>query len=288
MSETATPSVRRALKQAAGAAARFAPRGDIATRRVILCYHSVHPSVPYASASPAQFAEHLDWLASHCDVVPLDALVEGPNDTGRPRVAITFDDGYADNYRYAFLPLTVRDLPATFFVTVGFLERAPEVLTHLSNIWRTPRDELDPLTWSQVDEMRAGGMAFGSHTWSHANLATVGERRAASELVRSKEVLESRTATSVSGIAYPFGKLRHHVSGQTFRLAATAGYRYGFISLPRAISTRDDRYRIPRFGVGDDGVEALAAKVRGEIDWHASVHQHLPRRLSATLFTQYP
>jgi hypothetical protein len=78
------------------------------------------------------------------------------------------------------------------------------------------------------------------------------------------------------------------VSPETFRLAESAGYRHGYVSLPRAVSSRDDRYRIPRFGIGGDTVESFAAKVRGDIDWHAPVHQHLPRRVSAALFTQYP
>jgi peptidoglycan/xylan/chitin deacetylase (PgdA/CDA1 family) len=262
---------------------------------VVLCYHSVHPSVPYASASPAEFARHLDWLASACDVVPLDRVGDpaegapGAGDApGRPRVALTFDDGYDDNHAYALPLLAERGLPATFFVTAGFLERDEAVLAHLAHIWRTPVDALTPLTWSQVAEMHAAGMAIGSHTWSHANLAVLAAPQATHELRGSKDVIETRLGAPVDAVAYPFGKLRHNVVAETFALAEAAGYRRGYVSLPRAVHDGDGPLRIPRFGVGDDSVESLAAKVRGEIDWHATVHDRLPKRVSAALFRQYP
>jgi peptidoglycan/xylan/chitin deacetylase (PgdA/CDA1 family) len=51
------------------------------------------------------FDAHLQWLKEHCDVVPLSSLIQIPfKDTPntRPKVAITLDDGYVDNYTHAF------------------------------------------------------------------------------------------------------------------------------------------------------------------------------------------
>ena len=282
---------RRALRGIAVASARLLPRPELATRRVILCYHSIHPAAHYASASPAMFGDHLDSLQAIADVVSLESLIrdgDRSHPSGRPRVAITFDDGYADNYEYALPMLVARCMTATFFVTVGFLERDDDVMPHLARIWRTARRDLAPLDWAQVEEMRTAGMTFGSHTWSHQNLAEIPPVRASEELRRSKEVMEDRTGAPVAAIAYPFGQPGHHVNNETFALAAAAGYEQGYVSLPRSIADRDGPLRIPRFGVGDDTVEALAAKVRGDIDWHALVHERLPRRLSRVLFPVYP
>ena len=201
---------------------------------------------------------------------------------------MTFDDGYADNYEYAFPLLQERGITATFFVTAGFLERDAEVMRRLAGIWRTPRDELSPLAWRQVEEMRAAGMQFGSHTWSHPNLSELSPVRAGHELERSKAVLEDRIGARVDAVAYPFGKWRQHVDQTTLSLARLAGYDYGYASLPRAIAARDDRFRIPRFGVGDDTVTGLSAKVMGDIDWHTTVHEHMPRPVSRALFPVYP
>jgi hypothetical protein len=54
------------------------------------------------------------------------------------------------------------------------------------------------------------------------------------------------------------------------------------------VARRDDVFRVPRFGVGDDTVADLSAKVLGAIDWHGAVHEHLPRRVSRALFPVYP
>jgi peptidoglycan/xylan/chitin deacetylase (PgdA/CDA1 family) len=264
------------------------PAGDIAARRVVLCYHSVSPAAHYASATPGQFADQLDALRDMCDIVSLDTLVSEHNASRRVRAALTFDDGYADNHEYALPLLAARHMPATFFVTAGFLERNPPVMVHLSAIWRTALDELSPLSWTQVADLLAAGMAIGSHTWSHPNLAVLPEALVTEEMRRSKEVIEDRAQSPVDAIAYPFGKPRHHVRAATFRIAAMTGYRNGYMSLPRAVRDSDDAYQVPRFGVGEDTVASLLAKVRGEIDWHATVHRRLPRRFSAALFAQYP
>src|SRR5437870_3556674 len=101
--------------------------GEPARRVVVLCYHSIHPTKSFASATPVVFSQHLDWLAERCDVVPLAQIVRGgaTEARARPAVVITFDDGYLDNYEYAFPILASRGLPATFFVTVGLLEKDP-------------------------------------------------------------------------------------------------------------------------------------------------------------------
>ena len=281
-----TRTRRRLMPVAEAAARRVLPPPDPAARRVVLCYHSVDPSPGYLSLSPDLFEEHLGWLHEHCRVVALDELVAGPSRSGGPHVAITFDDGYADNRTHALPLLTARNMPATFFVTVGFLECDDDVMAHLSEVWRTPRERLCPLSWSQVRELRGAGMSVGSHTWSHRNLALLSPAAAEHDLRRSREVLEERLGEPVRAVAYPWGKLGRHVSAQTLKAARRAGYQLGMISLPRAVRESDCELRVARLGVGNEPVERLAAKVGGAIDWHAYLHEHLPTRVARRLFIE--
>ena len=76
------------------------------------------------------------------------------------------------------------------------------------------------------------------------------------------------------------------MTAETFAAARWAGYELGLISLPRAVRESDDPMRVPRLGVGDDSVERLAAKVTGAIDWHASVHEHMPVPVARLLFAE--
>jgi peptidoglycan/xylan/chitin deacetylase (PgdA/CDA1 family) len=92
---------------------------------LILLYHRVAhlDRDPYEFAvRPDRFAQQCDILRRRCDIVPLWAA------NGAPRqVAITFDDGYADNTREACSILTAARLPATFFITTGRVGERAEV-----------------------------------------------------------------------------------------------------------------------------------------------------------------
>jgi len=281
-----TSTRRRLTRVAQSGASRVLPPPDLAGRRVVLCYHSVHPDPSYLGLAPDLFDAHLAWLEEHCQVVSLDELVAGPRRRGGPYVAITFDDGYADNHEHALPLLHARGMPASFFVAVGFLERDQEVMAHLSETWSTPPELLSPLSWHQVDELRAAGMSIGSHTWSHRNLAHLPASVVEADLRLSREALEARLGEHVRTVAYPWGKLGRHVNEETFAAARRAGFGLGLISLPRALREEDDPLRVARLGVGDDPVERLAAKVSGEIDWHAYVHERIPAPVARLIFAE--
>src|SRR3989344_3041885 len=69
--------------------------------------------------TPQAFRKHLEWLKQNFDIVPLTEMLE----ERRPRsLALTFDDGYANNYTDAFPILRELGVPATFFVTTDFIE----------------------------------------------------------------------------------------------------------------------------------------------------------------------
>ena len=280
--------MRRGLKRVAESGAGLVlPPPDLAGRRVILCYHSVDPEPSYLGLTPELFDAHLAWLEQHCQVVSLEELVAGPRQRGGPYVAITFDDGYADNHEHALPLLHARGMTASFFVAVGFLERDEEVMAHLAETWATPPELLSPLTWTQVAELRAAGMSIGSHTWSHRNLAQLPGRVVEADLRLSREALEARLGERVSTIAYPWGKLGRHVTEDTFAAARRTGFELGLISLPRGLREQDDPLRVARLGIGAEPVDRLAAKVGGDIDWHAYVHEHVPAPVARLIFPQY-
>ena len=103
---------------------------------VVLAYHSVREGdtpPPYASPAisiPRRLLRlHLERLAQRHRVVPLDELLKEVAQGRVPdasTVALTFDDGYADNVELALPDLQALGLPATIFVTTSpMLRRAP-------------------------------------------------------------------------------------------------------------------------------------------------------------------
>lgn len=95
-------------------------------RLTILIFHRVlprpdplFPDLPDAAAFEAQMRWVRDWFR----VMPLAAAVEalGADRLPARALAITFDDGYADNEELAGPILAGLGLTATFFVATGFL-----------------------------------------------------------------------------------------------------------------------------------------------------------------------
>jgi peptidoglycan/xylan/chitin deacetylase (PgdA/CDA1 family) len=99
-------------------------RSFVDRKALILMYHRVAdlPSDPWALAvKPQHFDEHLAVLPRHFHVLSLDELnaAIAANRIPRLAVAITFDDGYADNLHEAKPLLERHDCPATVFLTSG-------------------------------------------------------------------------------------------------------------------------------------------------------------------------
>ena len=124
----------RAAENLAAAAARRVPEGQTprAPRRarrgggpaaVVLLYHRVAERAPDPlglCVHPGHFEEHLEVLRSE-RVVPLAELAGGEVQDGA--VAISFDDGYADNLHEALPRLEEAGLPATVFAATGHIAR---------------------------------------------------------------------------------------------------------------------------------------------------------------------
>lgn len=102
---------------------------------VVLTYHRIvdlEPRTPYpfdeelVSASSAEFDWQMGFLAAHFRPERLGTLLAMAR-AGRRippgSVAVTFDDGFLDNYAVAFPILRKHKVPATFFVTTDFVEQ---------------------------------------------------------------------------------------------------------------------------------------------------------------------
>jgi peptidoglycan/xylan/chitin deacetylase (PgdA/CDA1 family) len=99
----------------------------------VLAYHRVLPvehddsyplDLELVSATPAQFERQMAHLRQHYNLVSLHDVVvhmDGGPPLPPAAVAVTFDDGFNDTHRYAFPILRRYSIPATVFVTTGYV-----------------------------------------------------------------------------------------------------------------------------------------------------------------------
>jgi peptidoglycan/xylan/chitin deacetylase (PgdA/CDA1 family) len=132
----------------------------------ILFYHRVNDDEEaICDTVPVRtFAVQMELLKEHFCVLPLLELVEAKERNHIPpnAVAITFDDGYRDNYENAFPVLRRLGLPATIFVTTGSVA-SRELLWH---------DQF-------FDAFAQASVPFVSFNGGRLPLRTVAEKRAA-------------------------------------------------------------------------------------------------------------
>lgn len=126
---------------------------------LVLLYHRIseEKSDPWMlCVTPRHFAEHLDVLR-YCGfrVAPLSELVTTSAER-RDTVAITFDDGYADNLYAAAPVLQKHEAPATFYIASG-------QIGHTTEFWW---DELDRLVFAAPRLPRMATLEAAGRQWS--------------------------------------------------------------------------------------------------------------------------
>lgn len=97
-------------------------------KRLILCYHGCNPSPDFSlngrHMPVNQFEKHLLYFKENFNVVSLDEIFRLYRESIIPdkkTIALTFDDGYLNNYTQVFPLLKKHNIPAAFFIVSSSL-----------------------------------------------------------------------------------------------------------------------------------------------------------------------
>lgn len=238
--------MREPLKHALGHSI-FASRLDAVLLRdtaVVVAFHRVKngPAGDGLTVSVPLFERYCRFFRDHFNVVPLGELVTRLERRLplRRQLAITFDDGYLDNFENAAPILRKFSLPAAFFVVTHWMggdvvpwwDRA-EGARHA---W---------MSWEHVRTLHRAGFDIGAHTRTHADLGVIGLADAEAEIAGARLDLERHLRAPVDLFAYPYGT-RENMSEANRALVKRAGFRCCCSCFGGVVTAETDPFRIAR------------------------------------------
>jgi len=251
---------------------------SIHMRPLVFLYHRVArlPADRWNLAvSPDNFDTHLRLLRRFFRPLSLPALLDAVREgRGRGCVAVTFDDGYADNYSTALPLLEKHRIPATFFVTSDPVEQGTEFWwdelerhvgpTEYLDRWHAlaalspqerntfvgdghpARDTHRPMTPGELRSLAASPLVdIGAHGKTHSNLTVLSRDEVRAEVEQGRAAVQRMTGRDVSLFSYPFGAF----SEQTDAVVRAAGFRAACTSVSASVSASRDLFRVPRCNV---------------------------------------
>jgi hypothetical protein len=161
----------------------------------ILQYHAVHvrpiagPWGRRLTLATARFQAEMDYLAgAGYHAVTLERVYAGMahlRPLPRKPIALTFDDGYLDNFTVVFPILRTHHFLATFFVVTAAVGKPGY------------------FTWADLRLMHAAGMAIESHTVHHGDLDILPTSSLAAELTQSRAAIAAELDQIPAVLAYP-------------------------------------------------------------------------------------
>jgi peptidoglycan/xylan/chitin deacetylase (PgdA/CDA1 family) len=266
MSARGRALVRRSLARLVRFAAPVAPPPALR----VLTYHRVNDDHPHdrLTVPAAAFADQMRLLVEEAwRVLPLDRALRTWSEGGAlpdRAVAITFDDGYADNLEVALPVLERCALPATFFLATGLVGTAATLDRYRGCC---ARDAM--LSWASVRALASRGYALGGHGRRHLELASLPPLQWPDEITGSADDVERETGSRPQLFCYPRGSENAAVR----QAVAAAGYAGACTVRPGANPAGIDPFGLRRTEVaGHDDLTDFRFKLAGGFDgWHRLV-----------------
>ena len=199
----------------------------------ILMYHRFGYDGGSLFVTPENFARQMNYLKNNgYEVISLDELVCGIKNDKKFKhktVVITIDDGYKDNYTYAYPILKKYGLPATIFIMADFIGK-----------------DKDFMTWDEVKIMSQNNISFGGHTKSGVYVPSIKDKKLLhDETAGCKKLIEKRIGRPADYFCYPTGGF----TPQAKAILKESGYKGACTTNRGFVELNKDVYELKRIKV---------------------------------------
>ncbi|MPM30047.1 hypothetical protein SDC9_76589 [bioreactor metagenome] len=198
----------------------------------ILMYHNITDGKEdYMSVHKDKFKEQMQFIKDNgYNVISLDELysyyTEGTPISDKS-IIITFDDGYWNNYMYAYPVLKEFGFKATLFMITSMI------------------DQKLYLNKDRIREMDANGFSIQSHTVNHLELNKMSYEEQLYELNQSKKTLEDLLGREVKYISFPYGQFNK----ETIMITRKLNYKLAMGTVREKAIRKNGLYNLNRIAV---------------------------------------
>ncbi len=207
----------------------------------VLLYHHVEPYGQAKTEGHASLTVDSGWFEKQMQYLSqrgyntisaedlVNALLLHQQIPGKP-IVITVDDGYLDNYQYAF-PIAKK-----FNIKLNLM--IPTGLIGVSGY----------MSWGQLKEMAGSGFAYVyNHTWSHYSLGKTTLEKAQQEIGTADKQLQEQLGKKVDIFTYPYG-----TSSQTaVDVLKQNGYKAAFTTISSTLQCDGYIFYLRRSHIGN-------------------------------------
>lgn len=160
----------------------------------------------------ADFRRQLMYLKKFGDFISMDQaheLLTGKDTIKGRFFCVSFDDGFRNCHSNMMPVVDELSVPVIIYLPtdyIGLEVRNSADRKKIASFYPEEPKLMEFLDWDECKEMLSGGVAFGSHTASHANLSKIPIEAIRDELVRSKSVIEDKLGVECRHFACPWGR----------------------------------------------------------------------------------
>jgi peptidoglycan/xylan/chitin deacetylase (PgdA/CDA1 family) len=211
----------------------------------IVAFHEIKPEAIEC------FEKKLQFLKRYTNVVTLDDYFSGRLSYEKVNVVITFDDGFKSWISYAVPLLKKNNLPATFFISSGFVGLTKEdeidfIKSKLLVNTDHTENSIGGLSTKEVKSMVDDDFDVGGHTLNHSNLKNLrGREKIINEVFEDKQRLEKITGKQIKYFSYPLGE---HINPDVdlAGILKDAGYQGAVTTVPGCNVWNTNRFFLRR------------------------------------------
>ena len=221
----------------------------------VLAYHGVEPaqSSPL-SVSVENFEDQVAYLSQHYDIIDFATFAKwrrGDHASPKPKVLLTFDDGFKNNLTFAVPILRKYRAPATFFIIGSKLDGSDERYMSVADISGLLQSDL---------------FRVGSHSLNHLSMAQIPDDAKDREIGASKPLLEDKLDIDVDCFCYPFGTF-NDFDQRSVDVLRKHGYAIACTSVNGINFRGTDPFRLRRTKVEwSDDATTFARLLKGGLD----------------------